>query len=209
MKDKVVLNLLQENDCPDTLKQDGQTKLNIKILFLHDDIKTCYIKKSLYYQGILTHYWLFMKGVIYNYQECSGKGLFTYRFAKYHFEKTKKKYIHININDTEYIIKTFGYKLILTDAKKMKRIESSKRILFPPCQIIRGYRNLLKKYLNMTFKYMMFPNLSSYELRVEYYREKGGEELKRFINEYKMKYEEIIKRYILETDETIYQKIVK
>lgn len=199
-------NFLKEKDYPDTLKQEGHEILNLdddtKIVFLCDNTNN--IIKSLYYQGILTHYWLFTKGISYNLN----KEQFEDHFAEYQIEKTEKEYIIININNTNYIIKTYGYKLIFKDLQKMNNIYNIKNA-YSPCVVIHLFRCLFEQYFDIKFKYMLFPKLTYYHKRIRYYRKKGGEEFKKFMDEYNMKYEEMMNRSILEIDETIYQKIVK
>jgi hypothetical protein len=209
---KIIIKYLVNNNLLDTLNRDkNKQSCNIKFLSQIQDKINKNIIKSLYYQGILTHYWLFMyKSIIYNHKKYAS-GIFSYRFAKYHFQKTDKKYIYFDIYNEKYRVKTYGYILIFTETDKMFSIEIARennlkniqKYIYSPCMIIKEFRNLFKKYFKTEFKYSMFPTTLSYNKRIQYYYEQKTELFDKFIDEYKNKYSNLIKNYILENNEDI------
>ncbi len=148
------MKYLMNHNLLDTLNRDkNEQSCNIKFLSTIQDKINKNIIKSLYYQGILTHYWLFMhKSITYNHKKYAS-GIFCYRFAKYHFQKTDKKYIYFDIGSERYRVKTHGYKLVFIETDKMFSIEIARENnykniqnnTYSPCMIIKEFRNLFKK----------------------------------------------------------------
>ncbi len=212
---KIVNKYLLNNHSPDTLKKKTKYLYNIKNIFsLPEDKNNIKDKiiKSLYYQGILTHYWLFMeKSITYNHKIYSSV-TFSYRFAKYHFEKTHEKYLYFKIKNIEYRVKTYGYKLVFTEIDKMfslelayeKKIKDDPKFFYSPCMIIKEFRNLFKKYFGIIYKYNIYPDTLSYNRRCEYYYNQNESMFKNFIDEYKNKYSDILVNYIIENDKLIF-----
>ena len=86
-----------------------------KIKFKNIDIQLkINILYSLFQQGLLTLYWLYMtKGIIHS--DINSNNFFV--------QKTKKDKLVININDTIHTVKLFGYYLVIGDFGYAKSIE--------------------------------------------------------------------------------------
>lgn len=106
--DKKLFEIMKTYDM--SLK-DFITELKVKNIDI--DLKIN-ILNSLFKQGLLTLYWLYIKkGIIHG----------DINYDNFFIQKTKKDKLHININDTSYNIKLFGYYLVIGDFGYAKSIE--------------------------------------------------------------------------------------
>lgn len=136
------------------------------------------IINSLFQQGIITIYWLYMnKGIIHG--DINSNNFF--------IQKTTKENLNININEIKYSIKLFGYYLVLGDfgyAKSIELISFDKNPdkkdltrlsnIFNPLSEIKDFISLFKKiYLdyNVNVKISNYKLLNcdgDFELRTSY-----------------------------------------
>jgi len=106
--DKKLFEIMKTYDI--SLK-DFITKLKLKNIDTQLKIN---ILNSLFQQGLLTLYWLYIKkGIIHG----------DINYDNFFVQKTKKDKLQININDTSYNIKLFGYYLVIGDFGYAKSIE--------------------------------------------------------------------------------------
>jgi len=149
----------------------------LKIKNIDSDLKISIIN-SLFQQGIITIYWLYMnKGIIHG--DINSNNFF--------IQKTSKENLNITINEIKYSIKLFGYYLVLGDFGYGKSIElisfdknPDKKDLtrlsniFNPLSEIKDFISLFKKiYLdyNVNVKISNYKLLNcdgDYELRTSY-----------------------------------------
>ena len=172
------------------------------------------IIKSLYYQGVLTLLWMYVKkGILH-------KDL---SLDNYFVEKTDNKYFEIMIKNNQYKVKLYGYYLVLADFGYSRSLELSEADKYPdslnsvfgsgdmnPYYEILNFINIFKRYMNIdTNEYILKTGVynvknnisitSQYKALIKSYilNENFNENLKKFKKKYfKFINNKILKNYI-------------
>ena len=177
-----------------------ETTLN-NFLYNLDDVNRINIIESLYYQGIVTLLWMYMKrGIIH-------KDL---SLDNYFIKNTDNEYFEIFIKDNKYRVKLYGYYLVLADFGYSRSLELSESDKYPdslnsvfgsgdmnPYYEILNFINIFKKYINIntdeyilkTGVYNVGNNMSittQYKILIKSYilNENFRDEVKKFKKEY-------------------------
>jgi len=159
-------------------------------LFLNDNTLNIQIIKSLFYQGILTLLWLYMKKSIIH---------FDINTNNFFVEKTDETHFNIVIHKQKFSIPLYGYYLIIADFGHSNSIE-----LFEPIESqlktnLKSYRmhpfDDINNFIRIFRKYLIHYNITLDDLNMDF--NKCNQTI---INKTKKEYINMIKSYYEKTD---------